>query len=148
MRIKRHTRSSGFTLIEMVVVVAIIGIVVGTASFAFKEIENEAYNGASELMGLMKRSRAKALTSTVAYTIRPVTTTRVVATYANSCSETQVNDTSLVLDMPSGARLLDTTWSICYGPRGLSGNSADIIVRDNIRQKTVQVVLGGGVRIL
>ena len=143
-----YRSSRGFTLVEMVVALCMIGVLMMFVGFNFKAIENEAQNGASELIGFLKKSRAKALTSTASYTITPVSSTLIRTTYSTSCSGAQTNDPSLSLELPTGAHLESTVWSVCYSSRGLSDSSVNIVISDDYRSKTVQVVLGGGARIL
>ena len=141
-------RIGGFTLIELLVAVVILGILGSIAAFNFSELANPAVNGASELAGFIRRARAKALASTMAYTIKPSASNKVITTYAPTCSTTdQTIDNILTLTLPTSAYLTQTAWSICFNTRGLSDSSANIIVQDDFTQKTVQVVLGGGVRV-
>lgn len=139
----------GFTFLELLTVLAITGILIAIANFNLLALEDPASNGASELMGVLKKARAKALSSSTAYTISPVSTDEVMATVGVSCSSiTQTEDTSFRFELPSRAHLSDTTWVICYDPRGLANTSADIQISDNLITRTVQVVLGGAVRVL
>lgn len=142
-------REYGYTMIEIIVVLALISIVLAFAIVDLKAFRAPASTGAAELQGFMKKVRARALASTSSYTIRPTSGTHVRATYGTSCSApTQTADPTLVLDLPTGSNFQATTWSVCYSSRGLSDTSADIIVQDSALSRTVQVVLGGGVRIL
>ena len=141
--------NSGFTIIEFIATLAIVTALSAIAFFNFNDYEAPSQSGASALMGFLKQGRAKALATTRAYTLAPYSTTRVTATYGSTgSSTTQTTDSLLILDLPSGAYLTDTSWSICYGTRGLSNDSADIEVTDGGSSETVQVVLGGGVRTL
>ena len=138
----------GFTLLELLVSITIVGILMSFATFDYRALENPVQNGAQALMGFMKKTRAKALASTLAYTITAANSGRIITTYSTVCSGTQTADSSLTLNLPSSAHLTDTSWSICYNTRGLSDNSADIVVSDGTTTKTVQVVLGGGIRVI
>jgi Tfp pilus assembly protein FimT len=138
----------GFTLLELLVFVILTGILIGTAGYAFRELSNPVNDASSDLVGLFKKIRAKSLATTRAYTIRPTSPRTVESTFGSTCSSgAQTNDTSLDYSLPSGAVLRDTNWSICYSSRGLSNSSAEIVVQDGYSYNTVQVVLGGGVRI-
>ena len=135
-------------MIEMMATMAIAVALIGIAAFNFKATENPAYNAASELLGNFKKIRARALVSTKAYLIRPTSTTRIIAESGTNCSATTwTNESQFTLNLENGAFLADTTWSVCYSARGLSDVSTDIIVRDSTHTKTVQVVLGGAVRL-
>lgn len=138
----------GYTFIEMMATMSICLVLIGIASFNFKATENPAYNGASELLGNFKKIRARALVSTKAYLIRPTSSTRIIAQSGANCTTTTwTTESQFTLNLENGAYLPDTTWSICYSARGLSDVSASIQVRDATHTKTVQVVLGGAVRL-
>ena len=139
---------SGFTILELIVAVALLGVLMGLAAFEFHDIENPANNGAAQLASFFKETRAKAIASTLAYTISAASNTKVVTTKGKSCEATQTADNLQSLTLPSGSRLLQMDWSICYNARGISNGSADIHIADDDSEKVVQVVLGGGVRVL
>ncbi len=138
---------TGFTLIELVVAVALVGVLMGVAVFEFRDVENPANNGAAQLASFFKETRAKALASTLAYTITPQSTTKIVTTKGKTCEAAQTPDNLQSLTLPSGSSLLQTSWAICYNARGVSNNSFDIHIADENSSKVVQVVLGGGVRV-
>jgi Tfp pilus assembly protein FimT len=128
---------------------ALTTILLGIATLNYRQLQAPAVDAASQLTGFLRESRSKALASTLAYTVMPASATRVITRYGTSCSAaTQTNDPALVLALPSGASMSSTNWSICYNPRGLANASANIVVSDKYVSKTVQIVLGGGVRSL
>ena len=145
---KLYGNPKGFTLIEMVVVIALMSILIGTASINLLEFNDPAKNAASATLGFLKRARGKALNTTSAYTVKPASSYALKTTIGTSCTATQTDDTSLVMDLPDGASLGATNWSICYSSRGLSDTSIDISLSDSRKSYTVQVLLGGGLRIL
>ncbi len=147
-QIASRTSSGGFTLLEMLVTISIASTLIALTPFNYRALEDPVKNGSQALMGFMKKTRAKALASTRAYTIKAVSSRRVITTYGSTCSATQYTDSTLTLDLPSSAYMTDSTWSICYGTRGLSNSSNDITVTDGSVHKTVQVVLGGGIRVI
>ena len=133
---------------ELVVALSLMGILMMIATFDYRTLENDVQHSAQLMQGFLKKARAKALASTRSYTVAPLSSTRIVATYGNRCDDVQENDETLQLDLPSGAYLPNTEWSVCFTARGLSLDSADVAVTDGAITKTVQIVLGGGVRIL
>lgn len=140
-------KSSGFTLFEMLVALFVSSILMTTAVYNLREIHNEANTGAQQLVTLLKTARAKAMSSTLTYTVFPVSATRVEATYADSCSNVeQTEDPEVVLEL-EGATMSNTEWEVCYTSRGTSNSSADVPVVDHEGSATVQIVLGGGVRL-
>ena len=140
--------SGGFTLIELLVTVSLIAILCGVAAFEYKALNNPQNAAAMEVMTFIKQTRSKAIASTYAYTIKPASSTELVTTYGSTCSAEQTSDNVLKLSLPDGSHLTSTTWSICYEARGLSRNAVDIGVAQESGSRTVQVVLGGAVRVL
>lgn len=138
----------GFTLFELLIVLAIGGILTGMASYQLKELDNPAQNSAAQIMTFLKKSRAKALATTYAYRIRPKSnSTELEAHYAVSCSSTTFTlDSSLALKLPRTVTFNSNTWSLCFAPRGTLSTSTDIAVTDPKRSVTVQVAMGGGMR--
>ncbi|MCG8589604.1 MAG: prepilin-type N-terminal cleavage/methylation domain-containing protein [Proteobacteria bacterium] len=62
-RNRKNERNSGVTLIEMVVVLAVVGVLVGGATFAFNSWSNaqRARGGARDVADLLLRARADAI---------------------------------------------------------------------------------------
>lgn len=139
--------SSGFTLFEALVSMFISSVLMTTAVYNLKEVHNASNTGAQQLASLLKSARAKAMSSTLTYTVFPVSATRVETTFADTCSsEIQTPDTEVVLEL-EGATMANIEWEVCYTSRGTSNSSADVEVIDGYDSTTVQIVLGGGVRI-
>jgi prepilin-type N-terminal cleavage/methylation domain-containing protein len=139
----------GFSLLELVVVMAIVSVLLGLLSLNLHKLGRPADDAASELSGYFKRARALALNSTRAYTLKPSGMNAVVATYGSSCSSTtQTPDAALTIELPERSMFTSTAWSVCFGTRGISDSSEDIEIKDDDGAKTVQVSLGGGTRIL
>lgn len=146
---RKSKSQRGFSLIELLVVMLLAGVLFSMALFDAKRYANQALNGASSVMGFLKSVRAKALATTQSYTIRPSSTTRITTQYGSTCTDaTQTTDTQMTLDLPAGAIFTDTSWALCYTTRGFSDTSVSIVVQDSSNSRTVQVVLGGGVRII
>lgn len=142
-------QANGFTLIEMLVTLGVASSISLIAVANLKSFYNPAVSGAAELASFIKQTRARALTNITTYTVRPTSSNRIITTSGTSCApEVQVSAPQLTLRLPTGANLNDLTWSICYTTRGISQSSADIVVQDSEGSQTVQVVLGGGVRVL
>ena len=139
----------GFTIVELLVVLSLISILTAFAVFNLRDLRNPQNAAAMEIMSFIKQARAKAIGQTVSYIIKPVSASRIGSTYGASCSGgVQTPDPSLALSLPAGASLGNTTWSICFEPRGLSKNAVNIPVTQDGKTKTVQVVLGGAVRVI
>jgi hypothetical protein len=121
----------------------------GVITYDFSELRQPVADGAAELSGFVKKSRAKALATTYAYTIEPASATRVRATYGRTCDDaTQTVDPRLAFELPTRARFTDITWKICFSARGISEESADIEITDDATTATMQIAAGGGTRVL
>ncbi len=143
-----YQKQKGFTVLELITAMAIGSLLMGIAVINLNAFANPSNNGASELMGFIKRARAKAMATTHSYTVYASSSNSVAAKFGQNCStETWTDDPELATTLPNGASLDSTEWEICYSSRGLSADSADITVRDSRATRLVQVVLGGGVRI-
>lgn len=140
---------SGFTLLEMLVVLGITTILTGMAVLNLKKFDQASSNAANQIASLIKSARAYGITSTTTVEIKPLNSRTIRVSKASSCSTTtRTNIPELMLELPTSAALNSTTWSLCYTSRGISRDSIDIVITDNSKLRTVQVVLGGGIRVL
>lgn len=146
--------SQGFSLLELLVVLTLASVLMAMATLNMRRLVDPAITASAELTGHFKKIRAKALTTTRAYTIVALNNRKVIARYSDSCSTptaSQVEENSLAYTLPTGASLGNTNWTVCYTSRGLSNLSANIVVNDDTghgsASRTVQVVMGGGVRV-
>jgi prepilin-type N-terminal cleavage/methylation domain-containing protein len=139
---------AGFTMLELMVVLAMMGAISGMAAYQLKQLDNPAENSAAQVMSFIKKTRAKALATTYAYRVRPKANGLELEThYAISCTSTTFTaDTSLALKLPRTAAFNSNAWSLCFAPRGTLATSQDISITDSKRTVTVQVAMGGGMR--
>jgi prepilin-type N-terminal cleavage/methylation domain-containing protein len=138
----------GFSLIELLVALMISAVLASMALGNLKELNDPLQNGSAQLAGFLKEVRAKALSQTVAYHVSASSTTKIITTYGNNCaSVTTTADPQLTLKLPTGTSLSTTSFNFCFSSRGLSDQNVNIVIHDNIGTKTVEVMLGGGVRI-
>ena len=139
----------GFTLLESMVVLGLMTIMSAIAVLNLKKFDQTSSNGANQVAAQLKRARSYAMNSTVTVKVSPSTSNQLIATAAQTCSATtRTTIPELALTLPTGATFATTTWTLCYTSRGLSRDSLSIPVQDSSRTRTVQVVLGGGVRVL
>lgn len=144
----RLTTMAGFTLLELLVVIGMVGIISGIVSYQLKDLDNPAANGAAQVMTFIKKTRAKALATTYAYRLQPTADgTGLETEYAGSCNSTTFTpDNNLLLELPNTAAFTSNTWSLCFAPRGTSTSSEDITITDPRSSVTIQVAMGGGMR--
>lgn len=138
----------GFSLLEMLVTLALISVLLGTAIVNIKELDDPLANGSAQIISHVKSVRARAIAATSAYHIAPLSSGRIGASYSETCSDTTLTaDPKYILDLPSGAYLSDTSWSFCITSRGLSDSNITFTLHDNNgATKTMEVLLGGAVR--
>lgn len=144
------SRSSGFTLAEMLVAIAIVGIAAGTAALYLKPMETSTRDGASQVEGFFKQIRFKAMATTSAYRALPGSSTQLRAETAASCaSTTWISDPALTMDLPTRVSLGSTGWSLCFNSRGISSQNLTVSVQQTGRPtRSVEVLLGGTARLV
>jgi hypothetical protein len=121
----------------------------GTALSGIQSLERPLPTAASQLSGFFKQVRAKAIATTSAYTITAVTSTQVIASYSSSCdSISPTQDSKLLYNFPSKVALIGGGWSLCFNPRGLANNNAQIYIQDDDHNyRRIEVFLGGAIRV-
>jgi len=138
---------SGFSIIEVTVTLGIAAILMGMAWINLQEMMNPAQSGAASIASFLKEARARAISTTAAYTIQPVSPTEIHAFYSDLCSGATTQDNRLILNLPDRVSLTDITWSICYNSRGLPTETLEIEVEDAYDgSMLVEVFYGGAVR--
>jgi type II secretion system protein H len=148
-----QSRRRGFTLIEFLVVVAVIGIVAAIAALDVRPLNNEARNAASEFASTVRQTRARAMATTSAYRLVLVANDRVVVETRATCdgSETWVAEPRLEFSARDGTRLVAGA-SVgdeiaCFSSRGIATADPDLTFRDGRgREATVTILAGGAVR--
>ena len=142
-------QADGFTLLETMAVLGIMTILMSMALLNLSKFNLNSSNAANEIASLIKNARAYGMTSTVTVLVKPVSTSKITVTTASTCgATTRTTVPELSLTLPNGATLSSTAWSLCYTSRGLSKESVNIAVSDRSLLKTVQVTLGGGIRVI
>jgi prepilin-type N-terminal cleavage/methylation domain-containing protein len=139
--------NKAFTVIELLVCMALVGIVSAIAIYNMRSFSDPTAEGTGHVMAFLKQSRAKALATTYAYTVKPATSGSLITTYGISCSSvTQTSDTQMTLALPNGVTFVSTAWSVCYTPRGLASANTNFSIQGNGDSYAVEVALGGGIR--
>lgn len=139
----------GFTIVELLLVLAIIGVLMGMTALTMQSLNSPLQSGTSELLGFFKQTRAKAMATTAAYRVLPASSSRIITRFANNCTAaTFTDDPQLVLDLPKGVALLDTNWSLCFSARGLADNSLTVTLQDSKNDsRSIEIFLGGAIRV-
>jgi len=144
---KRYLNNRGFTILELLVVLGLIGILTLVAATNLKPLENPVYSSTHNLAAFFKQARARAVSTTSAYEVRPTSTNRIAAFYGQNCSSIEEIESQMVLDIPSRVSLLNTDWSVCFTARGLSSNNIEVEITDGEITRSVEILLGGMARI-
>ena len=142
-------RTRGYSVIELLTVLGLIAVLSAIAVMNLKEFDDPLQNAIHQLTGFLKQVRAEAISSTSAYTILPSGSARLITKKGKLCSDpSPVFDTRVVLDLPTGAHLADTEWTLCFDSRGLPDANLEIDLSDAAAGlKTIEIMLGGAVRI-
>lgn len=139
---------SGYSMIEMIVVLAIAALVMGTAISNLKELDDPLSNASFSLGHYLRLARSRAISQTLAIQLKPSGANRIVASSADSCTATMTPMSDLSFDFPTGSRMVSTTWTICFSSRGFTPQEVEFNIQgDSSLTKTVSVALGGGSQI-
>lgn len=157
----------GFTIIELLIVVAIIGILAGIMFSSMRGLGDPAGNAADSIEAYLRQTRTQAMATTSAYRVVLTDARSFSLERANACNAANADwsDEDLpnwaVFTMPrrfQEAEISNLTVGnafVCYNSRGMAeslqgGVLPEITVtstRDG-RSARVQMAVGGGVRVL
>lgn len=140
----------GFSLVELLMVLSLTSILMGFGVYEIKEFINPAVSASDELVTLLKVVRAKAISNTVSYRLKPNGNKQLVASFRTDCfsSDPWQGDGELTMDLPAGAYLNETDWEVCYDTRGFPDSNIVFDVRENGgSSKTIEIYLGGGLSV-
>jgi prepilin-type N-terminal cleavage/methylation domain-containing protein len=143
-------RQTGSTLIELLAVITVMGIAMGAATVYLQPASAPTDTGAVLLEGFFRLARARAAATTSACRVSASAPGEIIAEQADSCSATTwTADDEMVLALPQGVTVSDTTWSICFSPRGTADAAVTVTVQHpQAAAEQVEVVLGGTARVV
>ena len=153
----KSRNSSGLTLIELLVIVAILGVTIAVAGMSLRAFGNDLQNAASETSAFFKQARIKAISTTSAYRVVFESDTKLRAEHAVFCDkdETWEHDISLDLVLREDIVMDQSGFQagevlVCFNSRGITDDSypenPEVILKDqNGLEKVVEVYKGGGV---
>jgi prepilin-type N-terminal cleavage/methylation domain-containing protein len=142
--------TQGFSLLELLVILAVIGILAGVAALSLNRLENPLNTASSTTAGLLKQARAKAMATTSGYRVKPDDNQKLNVQSAINCSVTTSTDwtdePSLTLELPKEVTI-NTGWSTCFNSRGLSTNAQTLtLTHTDGRTQTLDIFVGGAVQ--
>lgn len=163
---KKANPNAGLTLIEILVVVALTALIATFAAPAITFGTNPLRDSSNRISASFKLARAKAMASTSAVRIRPLSNNEFIMEQAARCSDTtwtsisdrvqkkgQLVNEDLSIDSP--AELLSATengtttanWSLCFNSRGVADKNLQLTIKDmdTNQQRTMEVFPGGAV---
>ncbi len=131
----------------MLVVISLIGTMSAIGISNITALNNPLQNGTNELTGFLKQARARAISTTSAYTVRPLNETQIITEVGNSCDDPAPElDATLTYTFPHQVHIPDTSWEICFTSRGLATSSPTIYVYGpNNKVQSISIYLGGAV---
>jgi prepilin-type N-terminal cleavage/methylation domain-containing protein len=145
-------RESGLSMIEVMAVVAIMGLGLGIASLMLQPLETPLESGATLLEGLFRQARLEAIATTAAYRISPENSWVLGSAYAPSCAAAEEDwtpDSTVELQLPEGVSVSETDWSVCFTSRGIATTNHTIqLQHDQYGTIDIEVLLGGTTRVI
>ena len=145
-------RRSGYSVVELLLVVAIIGILGAIGFLNLRPLHNDARAAAHEFAGTVKQARGRAMATTSAYRLVYEAPDRLKVEWRVACggSETWAPEARFDLVLRDGTTiegLTDGTELLCFNSRGITVQARTLTFRDSSgRTATVEVFAGGAVR--
>jgi prepilin-type N-terminal cleavage/methylation domain-containing protein len=138
------------SLLEVLMVLAVMGIALGAAGLYLRPMEAPLEVAATDLEGIMRQSRARALATTSAYRVSAVSNRVARGEFAANCAATTwTGDPDLVVELPREVTMTDTSWSVCFNSRGLSDANVVLTVTHPVSGSLrIEVLRGGAARVL
>jgi len=138
----------GYTIFELIVTMAIAGIMGALAMAALRSYVRHSDNAGAMIQGFVKQVRAKAIARTAAYRITASSLDGLSTSFADRCSDTSFTpDPTLSLDLPPNTRFTSMGWSLCMNTRGLSNSTHMLVIEgDGGERSPIEVMLGGATR--
>jgi prepilin-type N-terminal cleavage/methylation domain-containing protein len=164
LKVFHYSSRTGFTLAEVMVTVAVLGIMTAIAAPTIRFGSNPLKDTSNRIAGNLKLLRAKAMSQTSAYRLQAVPgiapgTVALEMKRATLCSDTVwtadptfvTEDTLLDRQVQISQVTLNSqlkpidSWSICYNGRGLATQNLVLTLRDDRSGQTITVFPGGAV---
>ncbi len=140
--------SAGYSVLELLLVLGLVGIMSMVIANNMKQLSDPVQDSANQLMGFLKQARAKAISTTSAYIVEADGASRLVTRYDTTCGgTTSIADPQLSLDLADGVTMDNTTFSVCFTSRGLPDTDLTLTVSTATKSRTVELFLGGAIRI-
>lgn len=158
MKISTQHRA-GFSVLELLIVLAVLSIIFGIGAVSLGDFNDPLRNASSQLEGVIKQTRARAMSTTSAYRLVRTSDTTLIAQRADRCTAANGDwaaDSSFELDLrewrdvsieridPLAANDVVT----CFNSRGLTNSNVTITLQDGGgRSVELEILLGGAVEV-
>lgn len=145
--------SQALTLLEIILVVAVVGIVLAVGAVSLRGLGDPLGAAASSVEGTFKQLRAKAMSTTSAYRVSRASATGLRAEYAVSCSDSTgwTHDARLDATLDNGVQLTVPATNgviVCFDARGLASSNPTVTLTDaKGATASVEVFVGGAVEV-
>ncbi|MBZ9713859.1 type II secretion system protein [Deinococcus multiflagellatus] len=152
-------QQQGFTLLEALLVMSIVGILFGLGMVSFQNLRNPARDTARAVHSALFQLRADAAANTQARRMVLNSAGELELQSALKCDETNQNAWTLYskVDLPERLNRRPVTLSreggalspnviVCYSPRGLATVNGQLNIDDTKARYSVQVALSGGIK--
>lgn len=145
---RAHPRQDGFTLVEVLGVLAVFALLVSAAAIYLEPMKAPLRTGAQQVESMIQHTRGRAMATMTPHRLRPLSDQELVVESADSCSSgTWMLEPDLRLVLPDGVRMSDTSWSACFTSRGTAVQNEIVTLAHHDRGTTrLEILLGGAVR--
>lgn len=142
------TRQTGLTLVELLVAVALLGVVVAMGAVYVDTTERPLEAGGSLLEGLLRQARARSISTTTAHRVAPSGPGSLIVEFGDDCdAATWTQEPRMDVDLPEQVTMSDTTWSVCFSRRGIASDNVTITLdHPEWGSKELEVLRGGVTR--
>ena len=146
----RSGRQAGVTIAELLVVVALAGLMATMAIWQSDTVSGGLKVGTDELVSITKTARTYAMSTTTPHRLVPITDTLIAIEYGGPCGDAGATWPPLEderYDLPEGTRLSSTSWDVCFTTRGWTTDVHDLRLFEGESYQDISVLLGGSVRV-
>ena len=137
---------SGYTALELITTLGLAAVLSVIAVNTLKTLHDPVKGASSGLKGYVKQVRARAISTTSAYEVKPVSNNQIQSSFGSTCDSITTVDSHLTLTLPTGASFAATDWSFCFNSRGFPDMNTQITLTGSSGNRTVEVFLGGAVK--
>lgn len=143
----------GLTLLEVLLVVAVVGIVLAIGAVSLRRLGDPLGAATSAVEGTFRQARAKAMSTTSAYRVSRSGPATLAVAYARTCSDSGAwtPDPRLATALEHGATLERPDADgviVCFDSRGIADANPTVTVRGpDGGTRDVEVLIGGAVEV-